>query len=158
MGMTGPVRLLLDENMDRRLVPVLHRQGVDVRELRDIGLLGADDTAVLQAAFAQGRVLVTRDCSDYPGLIRSALARGVSCPPVLLVPPSYPPQDVGKAARAIIHWVRSYEQGQAPLSEGITWLTLAPEDRPADGLIREAATAPYSTALRRIGIELPSIV
>jgi predicted nuclease of predicted toxin-antitoxin system len=158
MGVTGPVRLLLDENMDHRLVPVLRQQGVDVRVLREFGLLGADDPAILQVALSQGCVLVTRDHSDFPGLTRSSIARGARCPPVLLVPSSFHHRDVGKTARALMHWVRTYEPGQAPLSEGITWLTLAPEDRPAGGRVREAAPPKYASALRRAGIELPSIV
>jgi hypothetical protein len=68
------------------------------------------------------------------------------------------PHDVGRIARALIHWVRDWEPGRTALPDGITWLTPAPEDRPAGGLIREAAPAPYSTTLKRIGIELPSIV
>ncbi len=158
MGVSGPVRLLLDENMDHRLVPVLRREGLDICELRDLGLRGADDAAVLRAALVQGCVLVTRDHSDFPMLTRSLITRGVPCPPVLLVPSSFPHHDVGRTARALIHWVREFEPERTALPEGITWLTPVPEDRPAGGFLRESSPVPYSTALRRAGIELPSIV
>ena len=158
MGVSGPVRLLLDENMDHRLVPILRWQGVDVLVLRELGLLGADDPAILRAALSQECVLVTRDHSDFPGLTRSLIARGAPCPPVLLVPSSFHHHDVGRMARALIHWVRTNKQERVLLVEGITWLTLAPEDRPVGGLVREAAPPRYAAALRRAGIDLPVIV
>ncbi|MDP8999568.1 MAG: DUF5615 family PIN-like protein [Myxococcota bacterium] len=66
------VKLLLDENLSPRVAETLIREdGVDAVHVRDRGLLGALDRRVLDAAFAEDRVLVTSNVDDFVTLARA---------------------------------------------------------------------------------------
>jgi predicted nuclease of predicted toxin-antitoxin system len=66
------VKLLLDENLSPRVAETLAREdGVDAVHVRDRGLLGALDHTVLEAAFAEDRVLVTSNVDDFVKLGRA---------------------------------------------------------------------------------------
>lgn len=75
------MRLLLDESLSARIAVYLAAADHDVMHVGDLGLLGATDDVVLQAAHQQGRVLVTAD-TDFGALL--ALAQSNS-PSVLLL-------------------------------------------------------------------------
>lgn len=75
------MRLLLDESLSARIAVHLAAADHDVIHVGDLGLLGATDDVVLQAAHQQGRVLVTAD-TDFGALL--ALAQSDS-PSVLLL-------------------------------------------------------------------------
>jgi predicted nuclease of predicted toxin-antitoxin system len=51
--------LLLDDSLPASLAAELERRGRPARSVRDLGLAGAPDAAVLEAAAASGAVLVT---------------------------------------------------------------------------------------------------
>ncbi|MGF1646581.1 MAG: DUF5615 family PIN-like protein [Kineosporiaceae bacterium] len=55
------MRLKLDENLPVSAVPLLAQNGHDVDTVADEGLTGAEDGAVLQAATADDRLLITLD-------------------------------------------------------------------------------------------------
>lgn len=58
-----PVKLLIDEDVDHRILRGLRRINprVDVRTLREAGLTGRSDGEILAWAAADGRLLVTQD-------------------------------------------------------------------------------------------------
>jgi hypothetical protein len=62
------LRLIVDENFNGRIVRglLLRKPGLDLLRVQDIGLSGADDTDVLQAAADEGRVLFTHDRKTVP--------------------------------------------------------------------------------------------
>ena len=62
-----PVRLLLDEHYPGWLADDLVTDGVDAVALNEHrpGLRGADDKRVLEAAAAEGRVVITEDVSTF---------------------------------------------------------------------------------------------
>lgn len=63
-------RLLADENIAPAVVAALRELGADVRTVAELGLLGAGDTALIEAARREERVILTHD----PDLARLALA------------------------------------------------------------------------------------
>lgn len=66
------VKLLLDENLSPRVAETLAKEdGVDAVHVRDRGLLGTLDHDVLEAAFAENRVLVTSNVNDFVKLARA---------------------------------------------------------------------------------------
>jgi predicted nuclease of predicted toxin-antitoxin system len=100
------LRLLLDENVDRRLVAALLARGVDVVHAVDAGLAEASDVAAFDWAIAQGRVVVTRDYPDFSRLAEVAQREGRSFPGVLFLSRSLRPGDVGASAAGIERFVR----------------------------------------------------
>jgi len=65
------VKLLLDENVSPAVAAALRRAGLDVVHVRDRGLRGATDPQVLNAAFAEDRILVTANVADFEKLARA---------------------------------------------------------------------------------------
>jgi predicted nuclease of predicted toxin-antitoxin system len=66
------VRLLLDENLSERLLPLLSDRFPDSSHVRQIGLGGADDLVISEQARSQGALLVTKD-EDF---LRLSVTRG----------------------------------------------------------------------------------
>src|SRR5215472_1856246 len=65
------VKLLLDENISPGVAEELRKEGVDVCGVRDRNLLEADDHAVLEKAYLEDRVLVTKNVGDFEKLVRA---------------------------------------------------------------------------------------
>jgi predicted nuclease of predicted toxin-antitoxin system len=63
------VKLLLDENISPKVAGALaHEDGLDACHVRDRGLLGATDPQVLERAFAEDRIFVTKNVADFEKL------------------------------------------------------------------------------------------
>ena len=88
------MRLLLDANLSPALVAPLTRAGHDVQHVDQIGLVSADDQAILDHAAADGRVIITAD-SDFPMLL--ALRRATMPSVVLLRHVTHLPPDAHRA-------------------------------------------------------------
>lgn len=66
------VKLLLDENLSPQVADRLCKEdGIDACGVRDRGLLEATDAGVLDRAFAEDRILVTKNVDDFDKLARS---------------------------------------------------------------------------------------
>ncbi len=66
------MKLLLDENLSPKVAEVLASDdGLDVCHIRDRGLLGATDPEVLERAFAEDRIFVTKNVSDFEKLAKA---------------------------------------------------------------------------------------
>lgn len=55
------MNFLVDENMPRSLAAEIAALGFSVQDVRDIGLRGQPDSAVLAAAMAADAIIITRD-------------------------------------------------------------------------------------------------
>jgi predicted nuclease of predicted toxin-antitoxin system len=65
------LKFKLDENLPADLLALLRREGQDASDVTEEGMRGGQDLSVLQAATAEGRVLLTFDTDfanirDYP--------------------------------------------------------------------------------------------
>ena len=76
------MRFLLDENLSPKICTLLAAAGHDAVHVRDRGLTGASDGAVLTDAAEQGRVVVTADRADFG---RELAGSGDRRPSVLLL-------------------------------------------------------------------------
>ncbi len=66
------VKLLLDENISPWVADRLCKEdGIDACGIRDRGLLAASDAEVLEHAFTEDRILVTKNVDDFDKLARS---------------------------------------------------------------------------------------
>jgi len=59
--MTRTIRFYANKHVPRAVVRGLRERGVDVLTVSEAGLLGASDEEHLARAFAEGRVIFTRD-------------------------------------------------------------------------------------------------
>lgn len=64
------VRLILDENISPAAAVVLATGGVDAWHVRDRGLEGTSDGALLDRAYQEDRILVTLNVGDFEKLVR----------------------------------------------------------------------------------------
>ena len=62
------MRLLLDNNLSTRLLPILRSAGHDVAHVRDLNLAAAPDSEVLHRARDEQRILVSAD-TDFGTLL-----------------------------------------------------------------------------------------
>lgn len=69
-----PLRLYLDENVDRRVADGLRRRGVEALTAVEEGTLGSSDQRQLAHAAARGAALVTHD--HHFLALAAAMARG----------------------------------------------------------------------------------
>jgi predicted nuclease of predicted toxin-antitoxin system len=100
---------MVDENLSQRVAVLLAESGHDAVHVGDLGLLGADDDKVLEAAVTEGRTLVTAD-TDFGAML--ALS-GSAEPSVLLLrgPGRRAEQRVGLVLRAIEASAETLEAG-----------------------------------------------
>lgn len=84
------MKFLIDENLSRRFANALTRRQakIDVVRVPEVGLLGMDDTAVLDWAVAHNRVLITKDRATIPPLVQQRLDLGVPTPLILIIRPN----------------------------------------------------------------------
>lgn len=86
------IRLLADHDFNERLLRGLKRREpmIDVVRVRDIGLATAPDSAILEWAAEDGRVVLTHDRQTMPGFAHARIAAGEPMPGVFLVNKSFP--------------------------------------------------------------------
>ena len=97
--------LALDAHLSHALVAALRRQGLDaahIADWRDGRYRTADDAALLQAAAADERLLVTYDTSTLPLTAFQFLAAGVPFAGVLVLSSRIKQTDIGGQLAAIL--------------------------------------------------------
>lgn len=142
-------RLLCDENVNRKVVDALRRQGIDVLHVLDLDLMSAGDMEIMAAAISDNRILLTRDYADFGVLISLYNQQGIEFPGVLFISPSIPQGDVGALLQAVESWIQHYDADERSIQNTAEWLTLPQEDASFDRWIREA-TEPYLAVLERV--------
>lgn len=70
--MAGEIRFFMDEHVSPAATLGLRRRGVDVTTVQEIGMIGADDEALLRWANSQERVIFSQD-EDFLALHRQGV-------------------------------------------------------------------------------------
>ena len=85
--MTDALRFLADEDFDNDIVRGVRRRlpSIDVVRVQDVGLSGRHDTAVLEWAAQEARVLLTHDVNTMKAYAYARVAAGLSMPGVFVV-------------------------------------------------------------------------
>lgn len=78
------MRLLLDEMYGHSLAEALRREGVEARTVAELGLAGRSDADLLQAAMADGSILVTENVADFARISAEHLMAGRHHPGILI--------------------------------------------------------------------------
>jgi predicted nuclease of predicted toxin-antitoxin system len=83
------MKLLADENLSRRVVNAFrrHSSAIQIVRVQEVGLLGRDDTAVLNWAAENDYVLITKDRASIPPLVAHRLETGIPTPYILIIGP-----------------------------------------------------------------------
>ena len=78
------LRLLADENFSARVVRGLRQRSpqLDIVRVQDVGLMGADDPAVLVWAADEGRILLTHDVTTMTRYAFDRVLAGLPMPGV----------------------------------------------------------------------------
>ncbi len=86
------IRFITDEDFDNDILRgvVLRLPGLDTVRVQDVGLLGKDDSIVLEWAARETRVLLTHDVRTMKHHAYARLTAGLSMPGVFVVPQSLP--------------------------------------------------------------------
>ena len=81
------LRLAFDENLDNRILTGLKRRipAIDAVRVQDVGLIGADDPAILEWAAEEGRILVTHDVATVTRYAYDRVRAGLPMPGVIEV-------------------------------------------------------------------------
>ena len=84
------MNFLADENLSRRFVNALkrHNEAITIVRVQEIGLLGMDDTAVLNWAVENNHILITKDRATIPPLVAQRLAEDIPSPHILIIRPN----------------------------------------------------------------------
>jgi len=81
-----PAKFLIDENFKGSIVRGLLQQSeLNLIRVQDVGLLGADDTNILEWAAQEGRILLTHDVNTITKYAYERLATGLTMPGVIQV-------------------------------------------------------------------------
>ena len=81
------MKLLIDQNLDGRTAGLLRELGHEAVNARELGLQTASDSSILDAALAEGRIIVTLD-SDFHTMLA---IRGLTAPSTILIRLHAPP-------------------------------------------------------------------
>lgn len=86
------ISLLVDENFNRHIAEGLTRldPGLDLVDVRDVGLAATPDPDILEWAARHGRVLLTHDRQTIPAFAWARVAAGQRMPGVFLVSDDMP--------------------------------------------------------------------
>lgn len=124
---SSPDALLLDEMFSPRIAERLRALGVDcIAVAEDPVLASQDDIAVLEAALAGGRVLVTNNVVDFERLRQQRAASGQPVPPLVYTSEASFPRNrkfIGRLVEALHHCA---DHRLVTSSGGVLWLA-APE-------------------------------
>lgn len=104
------MRLLVDQNLARRVAALLRSAGHDAEHVGDRGLSRATDDDVLALAVAERRVLVSED-TDFGALIARSGARVPSFVLIRAAEPLTPDEHAAMLVTNLPHVARDLEAG-----------------------------------------------
>jgi len=114
-------RIFLDEHISPYIAEALRRFGHDALSVREAGLLGASDDALLSIAVEQGRVFISSDYRDFARLCREWNEEGRDFPGIVLMDREGSENSPGEMVARIERHITS---DPARLQNSLTWLPL----------------------------------
>lgn len=113
-------RFLLDEQLSQEVATAAANLGLDVEAVSGSDLTWRDDEAILHAAVAKDRILVTIDIRGFLPKLVDALRDEVRIPGLILVNPrTFPSQELRPLLRALKKMADRIEHGEVDPSMGV---------------------------------------
>jgi predicted nuclease of predicted toxin-antitoxin system len=106
------MRFLLDENVHPGVAEAAWEEDVDVVSVVEVRRVGRTDREQLEYAAEQGRVLVTRNRSDYLHWTQEFYHAGAAHAGVLLLGEGLPNDHPEAIGRALRRWARAHSYGE----------------------------------------------
>jgi hypothetical protein len=119
------VTFYLDENLSPHIAEILRARGLDVVSAHEVGNTRLDDRSQLRQATGAGRAIVTCDIRDFTELTAELIAANLEHAGIVLVPPTFPPEDFAALADALEHVARVYPGG---LADAVVYVRRSPVD------------------------------
>lgn len=103
------MRFLADENFNNHIIRalLLQKPAIDIVRVQDVGLSGQDDSAVMERALLENRILLTHDVKTIPRFAIDRLDNGHSIPAIILILWDAP---IGKVIADIVLMIECSEQ------------------------------------------------
>jgi len=108
------MKYYLDEDLSQRLADRLRRAGIPSTSAHEEDTEGWNDEAQLEKAGLEGRCLVTRNRNDYIELTVQFYRDGRPHAGVLIVPYSFPGNQLTTLASALVKYARAHRKGMQP--------------------------------------------
>jgi len=108
------MKYYFDEDLSQQLAERLRRAGSPSTSVHEEGTDGWDDDAQLEKAGIEGRCLVTRNRNDFIELTVQFYRDGRPHAGVLIVPYSFPGDQLTLLARALVKYARAHPEGMQP--------------------------------------------
>lgn len=102
-------RFLLDANMPRSSAEIMRSMGLDVEDVRDIGMKASSDHAIIRYALETKRIVVTRDM-DFGELLRYPLHPGSI---ILRLPFEYRSDEINRVLKEFFQSIKPDELANA---------------------------------------------
>ncbi|MDG2991671.1 DUF5615 family PIN-like protein [Candidatus Synechococcus calcipolaris G9] len=105
------LKLLVDENFDNTICRGLFRRNpmLDMVRVQDVGLSGMDDSAILDWAAQEGRVLLTHDVATITRYAYDRVRQGQPMPGVIEIATDSP---VGQVIEDLLVLVECSQEGE----------------------------------------------
>lgn len=105
------ISLLADENFNGDILKGLMRRNphLDIVRVQDVGLLEAEDPAILEWAAVEGRILITHDVKTVPQFALQRVAQGLPMPGVLEISKKLP---LGQAIEELLVFAECSVDGE----------------------------------------------
>jgi predicted nuclease of predicted toxin-antitoxin system len=108
------MKYYLDEDLSQRLAIRLRQARIPSSSAHEEGTEGWDDEAQLEKAGLEGRCLVTRNRDDFIELTVQFYRDGRPHAGVLIVPQSFPGDQLTLLVKALITYARARPEGMQP--------------------------------------------
>lgn len=111
------MRFVLDENVHPRVAELAWEEELDVVSVAELRRRGLSDREQLEYAAGEGRIVVTRNRSDYLHLTREQFHAGRPHAGLLLLGDGLPNDQPEAIARSLVRWARAHdyvEDGEVP--------------------------------------------
>jgi len=108
------MKYYLDEDLSQQLAERLRKAGISATSVHEENTNGLSDEAQLDKAAREGRCLVTRNRNDFIELTVQFYRDGRRHAGVLIVPHSYPGDQISLLANALITYAKNHSAGMLP--------------------------------------------
>jgi predicted nuclease of predicted toxin-antitoxin system len=108
------MKFYLDEDLSQQLAERLRKSGISATSVHEEGTNGWSDEAQLEKAASESRCMVTRNRNDFIELTVQFYRDQRPHSGILIVPYTYPGDQISLIAKALIAYAKNHTSGMLP--------------------------------------------